>query len=80
MDSTAVLRRSSPTYLYLKGNLYYFRYAFPKALRDLLGHTEIRISLKTGYVREARHSDLRPHAKYFRFPHLPADVSRVIFS
>ena len=49
------IRRSSPTYLYLKGNLYYFRYAFPKACRDLLGHAEIRISLQTGYVREARH-------------------------
>ena len=57
-DSQSVvhsIRRSSPTYLYLKGNLYYFRYAFPKACRDLLGHAEIRISLKTGYVREARH-------------------------
>lgn len=49
------LRRSSPAYLYLKGNLYYFRYAFPKAYRDLLGRAEIRISLQTGYVREARH-------------------------
>ncbi|WP_369334276.1 DUF6538 domain-containing protein [Solidesulfovibrio aerotolerans] len=48
------LRRSSPTYLYFKGNLYYFRYAFPKAYRDLLGHAEIRISLQTEYVREAR--------------------------
>ncbi|WP_368482910.1 DUF6538 domain-containing protein [Desulfovibrio sp. DV] len=49
------IRRSSPTDPCLEGNLYPFRYAFPTAYRDLLGHAEIRISLQTGYVREARH-------------------------
>lgn len=48
------LKRTSPSYLYLKGNLFYFRYAFPKIYRDRLGHAEIRMSLETGYVREAR--------------------------
>jgi integrase len=50
----AALGRSSPSYLYLKGNLFYFRYVFPKVHRDRLGHAEIRMSLETGYVREAR--------------------------
>lgn len=48
------LKRTSPSYLYLKGNLFYFRYAFSKIYRDRLGRAEIRMSLETGYMREAR--------------------------
>jgi hypothetical protein len=42
-----------PAYLYQKRKIYYFRYALPKTQRALLGQMEIRLSLKTGYIREA---------------------------
>lgn len=41
-------------YLYQRGNLYYFRYAFPSAIKARLGYSELRVSLKTGYIREAK--------------------------
>ena len=44
----------SPTYLYRKGNIFYFRYAFPSDLKDHFECSEIRLSLKTAYVREAK--------------------------
>lgn len=43
-----------PAYLYQKGNIYYFRYVFPKLLQQSLGGTEIRLSLRTPYLRLAR--------------------------
>ena len=43
-----------PSYLYRKGNIYYFRYALPKRLREALGGTEIRLSLRTAYMRQAK--------------------------
>ena len=55
------LARTSPrerqygTYLYQRRSLYYFRYAFPDDVRARVGHNGIRPSLKTGYLREARH-------------------------
>lgn len=60
---TSSLKRTSPSYLYLKGNLFYFRYAFPKVYRDRLGRAEIRISLETGYKREARARAMSLHSK-----------------
>lgn len=44
----------SPSYLYLRGSLYYFRYAFSNVEKAMLGRSEIRISLRTGYRREAQ--------------------------
>ena len=44
----------SARYLYLRGSIFYFRYAFPKDLREKFGHSEIRMSLRTGFVHQAR--------------------------
>ncbi len=41
-------------YLYRKGNIYYFRYVVPAQLRERIGCCEVRISLGTGYLYEAR--------------------------
>lgn len=43
----------APTYLYRKGNIYYFRYALPKHLKKSFGGVEIQLSLRTPYIREA---------------------------
>lgn len=50
--SSGVARRA-PTHVYLKGNIYYFRYAFPLADKQRLGYSEIRLSLGTAYKRKA---------------------------
>lgn len=47
-------KRRSPGYLYQKGNIFYFRYAFSAHERERLQHAEIRISLRTGFVHEAK--------------------------
>lgn len=44
----------SARYLYLRGSIFYFRYAFPKDFREKFGHSEIRMSLRTGFVHQAR--------------------------
>ncbi len=44
----------SPSYLYLKGYIYYFRIAVPYPLRPVIRKSEIRKSLRTGYLRQAR--------------------------
>jgi integrase len=44
----------APSYLYLRGSLYYFRYAFSDVEKAKIGRSEIRISLRTGYRREAQ--------------------------
>ena len=51
---TANSHSHAPSYLYRKRNIYYFRYVIPKHMRDSLGGTEIRLSLRTAYVREAK--------------------------
>lgn len=53
-------------YLYLRGTIYYFRYAFSKDLRERLEHTEIRISLRTGFVYQAKKlaTHLGAHLEY----------------
>jgi integrase len=43
-----------PNHLYRKGSIYYFRHVIPHDLRNSLGRSEIRISLQTGYLAEAR--------------------------
>ena len=45
----------SPSHLYLRGCLYYFRYKFPRHVRHRLGHAEFRMSLRTGYIRWAKY-------------------------
>lgn len=50
---------SSPSYLYRRGNLYYFRYALPEQYKRYFCRREIRISLRTGYRREAKHLAVR---------------------
>ena len=41
------------SHIFLKRNTYYFRFAFPLVLKKRLGYSEIRISLRTGYRRQA---------------------------
>lgn len=53
-EKTANSHSHAPSYLYRKGNIYYFRYVIPQRMRDSLGGTEIRLSLRTAYVREAK--------------------------
>ena len=47
-------RTLPPSYLYLKRNIYYFRYALSAQWQELLQHAEIRISLRTSYRRPAK--------------------------
>ena len=51
---TANSHSHAPSYLYRKRNIYYFRYVLPKHMRKSLGGTEIRLSLRTAYIREAK--------------------------
>lgn len=44
----------APSYLYQKGNIFYFRYKFSSKEKELFQHAEIRVSLKTGFIKEAR--------------------------
>ncbi len=50
--TTSVAKPSS--YLFKNGQIYYFRVSIPHDLRDNFGKTEIRYSLRTGYLRKAR--------------------------
>ena len=43
-----------PSYLYRKRDIYYFRYAIPKNMQDSLGGSEIRLCLRTAYIRHAK--------------------------
>ncbi len=49
-----VRARRSPSYLYRKGNIFYFRYAFSTQERQYFQRAEIRISLRTGFLHDAR--------------------------
>lgn len=44
----------APSYLYQKGNIFYFRYRFSLKEKELFQHAEIRVSLKTGFIKEAK--------------------------
>lgn len=61
-------KKSAPAYLYCKRKIYYFRYAFPANLRKSLGRAELRVSLKTSYLRIAR----------FRARMLSAEIGNMI--
>jgi len=48
-------KRGRPgSHLYLKSNVYYFRYAFVEPYAERIGRSEIRLSLRTGYARKAK--------------------------
>ena len=47
-------KKSSPAYLCLKRSIYYFRYALPREPRLHWGRSELRLSLRTSYLRAAR--------------------------
>lgn len=53
-EKPPVKTRRSPSYLYRKGNIFYFRYAFSAQEKQRLQRAEIRISLRTGFIHEAR--------------------------
>lgn len=46
-------KNNSVQHLYTKGNIFYFRYAFPKHFQNHYGRKEIRCSLKTAYKHTA---------------------------
>lgn len=49
-------KRGRPgSHLYLKSNVYYFRYVFDGSQVAQIGRSEIRLSLRTGYLRKAKH-------------------------
>lgn len=50
----ACAKPPAPSYLYLNGNLYYFRIVVPRELRKHWGRKEIRLSLRTPHRRKAR--------------------------
>ena len=50
----ATKKRGAPTYLYQKGNIYYFRYVLSKSERTLFPLREIRLSLRTGFLNPAK--------------------------
>lgn len=43
----------APSFLYLKNGIFYYRYRFPGWLTAHMGHTEIRVSLRTGHRPQA---------------------------
>jgi hypothetical protein len=48
-------KRGRPgSHLYLKSNVYYFRYVFVEPYAERIGRSEIRLSLRTGYARKAK--------------------------
>ena len=53
MSFSEAVSLSKPSHLCLKRNIYYFRFVLNGDLRQYLGCSEIRISLRTAYVREA---------------------------
>ncbi len=47
-------KKREPSYLYLVGNIYYYRRRLPKDLQVVLGKHEIRINLHEPYITKAR--------------------------
>lgn len=46
--------QKSPSYLVLQGNIYYFRMAVPMALRPVFKKREVKVSLNTSCISQAR--------------------------
>ena len=55
MSVASTLPQSRPSHLYSKRSIYYFRFVLNNELRQYLNRTEIRISLRTSYIRAASH-------------------------
>ena len=55
------LRQRSASYLYLKGTIYYFRCRFTSEQKEKYKVGEIRLSLQTGFLHEARKLSLFLH-------------------
>ena len=53
-SSGKVARSRVPSHLYRKGQIYYFRFVLPRVMQKELGGVEIRLSLRTAYLREAK--------------------------
>lgn len=49
----------APSHLVKQGHVFYFRHAVPLDLRQRLGRTEFRLSLRTAYLTEARSKALQ---------------------
>lgn len=49
----------APAHLVKQGHIFYFRHAVPLDLRQRLGRTEFRLSLRTAYLTEARSKALQ---------------------
>lgn len=47
-------KRRTPSYLYVRGTIYYFRYVLTPDERERYGRSEIRLSLRTGFLGEAK--------------------------
>ena len=42
-----------PSYLYKKGGVFYYRFRLSKKLSEFFGNSEIRVSFRTGFKKEA---------------------------
>ncbi len=47
-------KTKSPDYLFRNPHSYCFRIIVPEDLRDIVGRREIRLSLRTGWLSEAK--------------------------
>lgn len=59
----------APSHLVKQGHVFYFRQAVPLDLRQRLGRTEFRLSLRTAYLHEARSKALQVSAVLQNFIH-----------
>lgn len=57
----------SPSHLFRRGATYYFRLAIPGHLRHIVGQREIRMSLGTSYLYQARRIATRLHSNGLEF-------------
>lgn len=57
----------SPSHLFRRGSTFYFRLAIPDHLRHIVGQREIRMSLGTSYLYQARRIATRLHSNGLEF-------------
>lgn len=48
------MKSKAAGHLYRQGGVYYYRQAIPADIRTVFGRRELRYSLRTGYLRDAR--------------------------
>jgi len=70
----------SPNHLFRRGTTYYFRLAIPMHLRNIIGQREIRMSLGTSYLYQARRIASRLHSNGLEFfrevENMPKDITK----